>query len=154
MGCRCKGIIGLFDSTCLVALPISRGTWSCLHLYMPPANGMAQLLRMCSAVPRSWHHTHLSSSERFHSLRFVGHGNTLHVDWMRNFTIRGFMDHSSLHDSDLASMVFPSCPCSLLHKTSCFGLAGLFLASSDLICYQLSLFTARSSIEIGVFLHT
>ena len=89
----------------LLALPISRSTWSCPHLYMPPASGMAQPLRMCSAVPRSWHHTHLSSSERFHSLMFVGHGNTLYVDQMRNFNIRGSMDHSSLHDSDLASMV-------------------------------------------------
>ena len=104
----------------LVALPISRSTWSCLHLYMPPASGMAQPLRMCSAVPHSWHHTHLSSSGRFHSLRFVGHGNTLYVDQMRNFTIRGSMDHSSLHDSDLASVVSH-----LVHVPCCTYIHGL-----------------------------
>ena len=87
MGCRCKASLACLTAH-VMALSISRSTWSCLHLYMPPASGMAQPLRMCSAVPRSWHHTHLSSSERFHSLRFVGHGNTLYVDWMRNFTIK------------------------------------------------------------------
>ena len=125
-----------FPGWCLLALialvtsfAITLSTWSWRQRYRPSPKAFGQLLRICCKDPFLAHSWQLGVSIFPHMCRFVGLGNTLYTDLMRN---RISLNPPTIWPCNPFFLyILPPCPGSLVTQTDHFAVTPFFYALSD-----------------------